>query len=248
MRLQRSALLLLILVGSVPPARADAFLEPVGSAKLIVAGRLETSGRAWDASGKLRPVAAYRKFTLSATAEYGVTDDLTLITRADGGLTRGDGAAQQGALGVGARYALWRGADTIVSAEAFAAAGADADAPPGARDTAFADARLAIGRSFTIAGLGAFATLSAGERVTSGRSEHRLDATLGVRVMESVLLLAQSFNRWSSGGEVRSHKMQGSVVWSVTPAWSVQAGLYATAAGRAQGSQHGGLLAVWRRF
>ena len=247
MRLQRSVWPMLLVAVSAP-AHADAFLEPVGAAKLIVAARFEHSDRAWDASGKLRPVAAYRKFTLSANAEYGVADDLTLVIRADGGFSRGDGDAQTGSLGLGARYALWRGADTIVSAEAFTAAGADADAPPGARSAAFADARLAVGRSFEIAGRQAFATLSAGERVTSGRSERRLDATLGFRLTETVLLLAQSFNRWSSGGERRGHKMQASAVWSVTPVWSIQAGLYASAAGRAQGRQQGGLLAVWRRF
>lgn len=246
--LRRAVLPALILTASAPAARADAFLEPVGSAKLIVTSRFEDSGRAWDASGKLRPVAAYRKFTLSATAEYGVADDLTLMTRADGGFTHGDGGPQHGSLGLGARYALWRRAETIVSAEAFTAAGNDADAPPGARSAAFADARLAIGRSFELAGRDAFATLSAGERLTPGRSEHRLDATLGFRAFANILLLAQSFNRWSSGGERRSHKVQGSAVWSLTPAWSLQAGLYASVAGRGQGRQRGGLLAVWRSF
>src|SRR5665213_2208422 len=68
-----------LVFGSSGDADAAAFLEPAGQGQVIVTTSFTDSANAFDASGRLVPVASYRKFELNAWMDYGLTDWLTLI-------------------------------------------------------------------------------------------------------------------------------------------------------------------------
>ena len=59
--------------------QAGAFLQKPGEGVIIVGGAFTDAVRAYDAIGRLVPVAPWRKFELTTYAEYGVTDWLTAI-------------------------------------------------------------------------------------------------------------------------------------------------------------------------
>jgi hypothetical protein len=93
-----------------------------------------------------------------------------------------------------------------------------------------ADARLLIGRSFTLLGFPAFSSIEIGYRSPGGFGhEIRADATLGIRPMEKVLVLLQTFNISALHAAplypTRSNKIALSAVYDVTPSSiSVQVG------------------------
>jgi hypothetical protein len=68
-----------LVCGSSGGCHAAAFLEPAGQGEVIVTTSFTDSANAFDASGRLVPVASYRKFELTAWMDYGLTDWLTLI-------------------------------------------------------------------------------------------------------------------------------------------------------------------------
>lgn len=59
--------------------RAGAFMQEEGRGQIIISSTFDRSDRFFDASGKLQPLAQYRKFELTTYAEYGLRDWLTLI-------------------------------------------------------------------------------------------------------------------------------------------------------------------------
>ena len=67
------------MVVSAPAALAGAWTLPQGEGQLIATGTFTTGDRAYDARGRLVPVADYRKFELTAYMQYGVFDWLTAI-------------------------------------------------------------------------------------------------------------------------------------------------------------------------
>lgn len=246
-------------------ARADAFLEAPGSGKVIVTGGFESSSAYVDAAGDRQPVAAYRKFTLRARTEYGVSERLTLIGGLEAGAVRTPDASLQGAGAIGTRALMFKRESLVISAVTLVTAGKGLDATAYGTDGANADMRMEAGYSFKALGTDAFATLSAGTLMaTGGGRERRIDATLGARPRADVLVLLQTFSRFTQrpvavaakgrraaalGQEHGSaHKAQASVVWDVLADWSVQAGVFATLLARNERLQRGIFAALWRRF
>ncbi len=265
------AIALACLIGGGRPAHADAFLEQPGSGKIIVTGGFEESSRTIGVDGASQPVAAYRKFTLQARTEYGLSERLTLI----GGIESGSGrTTDQGAQAVGpvqiagamgARALMFRSESITLSSFSLVKAGAGLDAVLYGTQGATADTRLEIGKTFKALGADAFATLSAGALVaTGGGRDRRLDATLGARVRDDLLVLIQVFSRFTdrpvliqqahnrasrlASQHGWSQKAQASVVWDVLANWSVQAGAFATLLARNERMQRGLFAALWRRF
>ena len=67
--------------GPASMARAGAWAQPEGETLVIAAASFADSTRAFDASGKLLPVSAWRKFELGFHVEYGLIERVTLLAR-----------------------------------------------------------------------------------------------------------------------------------------------------------------------
>jgi hypothetical protein len=116
-----------------------------------------------------------------------------------------------------------------------------------------ADARLLIGRSFTIFGFPAFSSLEIGYRSPGGFGhEVRADATMGIRPMEKLLVLLQTFNISAIHAAplypTRSNKIALSAVYAVTQNISVQLGGIIGLPGVNTTTERGVISAVWYRF
>jgi hypothetical protein len=114
------------------------------------------------------------------------------------------------------------------------------------------DARLQYGLPFRLFGFDGFGEAQIGFR-SDGQSggEIRADFTCGVRPIESLLLLAQSFAVVAPGGRsisMASQKFQLSAVYDLTRDISLQIGGLAAVQGVNASAERGVIGAVWYRF
>jgi hypothetical protein len=252
------------LLGFSSLALAGAWTLPQGEAEVIVASTFTSGDRLFDARGRLVPVSDYRKFELTAYGQFGITDWATAIVAPSlravsvdqpyGGDHQGLGYSE-----FGGRLRLARSDASSISVQATARLPGALDknnpAEIGNTDPEF-DARLLLGYSFELGEWDLFIDLQSAYRVRAGPppDEFRADLTIGVRPADRWLLLGQSFNVVSTGAgsgifrATRYHKLQGSVVYELTPDWAVQFGLIATVAGENALRERGMIVGVWRRF
>jgi protein XagA len=250
---------------SADAASAGAWLQPEGQGQIIFNGAVMAAGQRFTRQGRAIRTERFVKQDSGTLVEYGFRRDVTLLLLASQrieGFTLGDSThrVSTNAMGTGARVALWRSDAVAVSAQFAAMTGIERSFP--ALDRRFgprheADARLLAGRGFAIGAAPAFVEAQVGYRWRSGRhvDEARLDLTFGVRPIPRVLLLVQSFNAFALQGEgaaprqrPRQHKLQASAVLDLTDAWSLQAGVFASPAGRSTLKERGAMMGVWRKF
>ncbi len=248
----------------VSAAHAAAWLQPEGQGQIIFSPSVMFATQRFDRRGRARAADRFVKSDTVSQIEYGFRETTTLLARTE---QRVEAHALNGAprrvmtsvIGGGARIALWRQDRFIVSAQGTVQSGLERSIP--ALDRRFgprheADARLQVGYGGEVLGMDAFAAASAGYRWRSGRhaDEARLDLTLGVRPSPRFLLLLQAFNSFAlrrepgAEGRIMQHKVQASAVLDLTDAWSVQAGVFTSVAGRNALRERGITLGVWRRF
>src|SRR6185295_8813489 len=118
------------------------------------------------------------------------------------------------------------------------------------------DMRALFGYSFKIGAWPAFVDLQVAQRnrYDGPPSEFRFDATVGVRFLPQWMLLVQMFNVVSEGAGPPVYpsydysKLQLSVVYDLTPQWSLQFGGFTTYMGRNALQENALLLAAWYRF
>jgi hypothetical protein len=240
-------------------AQGGAWLEPPGEGQVILGGTFSDSLRAYDANGRLAPVSSYKKFELTAYAEYGATDAITLIAAPSvldfRAKPPGQSYAGMGVVEAGGRVKLYEYEEWIFSAQATLREATRArsriflDTGQGLQG----DARLLIGRTFTILGFPAFSSLEIGYRSPGGFGhEVRADATLGVRPVEKILVLLQAFNisavHTTPVYPTRSNKLALSAVYEITPKISVQVGGIVGLPGVNTTTERGVISAVWYRF
>ncbi|MGL4240617.1 MAG: hypothetical protein ACRCTI_05835 [Beijerinckiaceae bacterium] len=246
------------------PGLAGAWLQPEGQGQIIFNPTVMVSGARFDGRGREQKTDRFVKQDSRTLVEYGLAKDVTLVlqlsNRAEGYPIAGDSQRiNTAAIGGGARVALWRSDRMIVSAQVTGSMGYERSLPAldrrfGARSEA--DARLLAGYSFELGGWPAFVEAQAGYRWRSGRfaDEALADVTFGFRPIDRLQILLQSFNAFATQGEdasrrrSRQHKLQLSAVFDVTENWSVQAGLFASVAGRNALREQGVLLGLWRKF
>lgn len=253
-----------ILSSGVVPAKAGAWLQPAGSGQAIMSGTYTASRNGFDASGRRKDIADYRKFEFDAFVEYGLTDAWTLVAQPQlrsVSIGSPDDARHTG-LGYtdfGARVLLWESGRSVVSGQALVRipGSGDADDPAQAGSTeAEVDLRLLYGRSFDLGPWSSFFDAEAAYRARLGglEDQFRFDLTLGTRPRPDILVMAQSFNTFAAKvsrnppNEDREHKVEVSVVWDATPALSLQLGAIATIAGRSTLAERGVVAALWWRF
>jgi protein XagA len=243
---------------------ASAWTLPQGEAEVIVTSTFTSGDRLFDARGRLVPVSDYQKFELTAYGQFGITDWATAIIAPSlravsvdqpyGGDHQGLGYSEFGGL---VRLARTDASSISVQATARLPGALNRDNPAeiGNTDPEF-NARLLLGHSFELGEWDLFIDLQAAYRVRAGPppDEIRADLTLGIRPADRWLLLGQSFNVVSIGSgsgifrATRYHKLQGSVVYELTPDWAVQFGVIATVAGENALRERGVIVGVWRRF
>lgn len=226
-----------------------------GEGQVILKYEDQKADTGFDPRGVEVAIDPRRDQTLSLYGEYGLTDRLTLQTKA--ALTRGhdnfvdyDG---RGPIELGLRYALVhtdRSAVSLYLGAAKDGVGRNAGyAAPGQGDTDL-EARLLAGTSRQWRVTSVFAELQVARLKRSGLAdETRADLTLGVRPTPRWLFLVQSYAGQADSKPVRSRwgKSEISVVRDLGP-WSLQAGWRQAVMGRETPADHGPVLAVWRRF
>ena len=242
------------------PARAGAFTLHEGEGLVIVGGTFSDAVRAYDASGRLVPVGAWRKFNLSAYGEYGLTDWLTLIGEPSWLTFRAKPPSSSftgfGIAETGARARLYEWGANVISMQATVRA-----APGRAFDRQFMDAsrnvqldaRVLYARVIDVFGLPGFINSEIGLR-TSGifGNEVRADLTWGLRPIEPLLLLVQSFTALAPGAHGTAHKLsqkvQMSFVYTLLPGLSFQLGGIAAVRGINSSAERGIVSAIWYKF
>lgn len=246
-------------------AHAGAFVLEPGEAKLFATAFAMSGDQYFDADGDLRKRERFKKRELQLYGEFGLLDGVTLfgagglqrIVARDRGRHVREGVARS-ELGLRARVLQRDG--WIVSVQGsglIAGAKGKGDIAVIGETDDQADLRLLAARSFEIAGKPAFLDLAAGYRARSGdpADEARLEATLGVRPVEPLLLMAQSFStiglsRWRGPYRLkqRIHKLQAAAMYDVSTSVSLVAAGFFTPAGRDALEETGATLGVAFRY
>lgn len=270
------------LFSGVPVAQAGAWLFPKGAGQLILSTGFADARNAYDATGRLVATPPYRKFEARAYLEHGLTDWLTFIGEADAMSFRGAPAPYDplelliaqakaglplyappprglkyeglGLGGAGARLRLFETGDYVFSAEArLRGASAQARRFLDMRDPVQVDARLLVGRSFSLFDMPGFLDTQLGYRSRGQNGdEFRFDLTAGLRPLDHLLLMAQSYSAIAPRGRftpaLAQQKFQLSAVYDVAPSVSVQVGGVAAPGGVNAPAERGVISAIWWRY
>ncbi|HEX3674653.1 MAG TPA: hypothetical protein VHU87_10300 [Rhizomicrobium sp.] len=259
--MRRALVLLAVLAAS--PAQAGAWTENEGGAQVIIGATYSGAGTSFDSSGGKTKPAAFQKVWSSIWAEYGWTDDLTLIlspeyawakTRdASGFETR----ASDFAYGGGVRYRIADSFGTLSVQATVKSAGAfDMSVAVDKQSGEQAELRLLYGTNFSLFDRDGFIDVEAGERWIAGArpNETPIDITLGYHVLSDGMALVQSFNVIAGGDArppytyYRSHKLEFSWVSDLGHGVSMQSGTYFSPAGQNSLDELGAQVALWVKF
>jgi hypothetical protein len=260
-RLAYVAIAMLALAAAAPCAEAGAWTETAGHGQLIVGATMTSGDRGFLANGRLAAAPPYRKTEIAAYAEYGLTDWLTAVVVPDFLAITAAGAGYDGPgqSGAGIRARIWQAAATVLSIQATVYQ----PGPRRRRNTAqlgYADAetdwRLLVGQSFTLGRWQGFTDMELSWRTRAGApaDEVHLDMTLGIRPLPRLTAMVQAFTVVTAGPARppflpgRWTKLQASLVYDLTPDWSVQLGALTTVLGANALREHGFVAAVWHRF
>ncbi len=249
------------------PLKAGAFLLEAGTGQIIISTRFEQSDRYFDRAGKLMPVRDYRKFEFQVWMEYGLTDDITLIfapsmshlsssmpptpVQAELKVQNTYGHAE-----AGARMRLHQSEAGVFSVQATVRIGEKIHgmaAPLVRQEANELDLRILYGRKFSLGKFSGYLDAQTGYRFRAGLGdEWRTDLTLGIAIYRNWTVLLQNFNlvaqKTARDPAKRSHKLQTSLVYTFSPQWSFQAGVFTTVAARNARQDSGVIAAVWRKF
>jgi hypothetical protein len=262
--LKRSIAFVLGLLSGPSAALAGAWTLPEGTGQVIATATASTSTSIFDGAGAVTSAQRYNKDELNILAEYGLTNQFTVIFQP--GLQHVDIApptsAERTGLGytdIGGRYQFLQSNEWVLSGQAVLQIPGTTDrsnpAAIGYTDVQF-DIRALLGHSFMIGAMPAFIDLEVAQRQRGdgAPNEFRADGTFGVQVSPRWTLLAQSFNVISEGqvspifGSYEYFKLQLSAVYALTATWSLQGGGYTAYAGRNALQESGAVLGVGHRF
>ncbi|MDT0576105.1 hypothetical protein RM533_07880 [Croceicoccus sp. F390] len=253
------AIAVVLALAGTASAHADPFLRAKGEGRIIASGVFTDSARGFDDDGNVSDNADYDQDQVYVLAEYGVSDDLTVIlspSYRSVSIENDDDIDGLGYTEVGARYRLAHGQDWLVSTQALLRI------PGAGRQESFAqigststDIDLRLGAAY--AAKAWFGSAEGGYRLRSGDlpNEFHADFSAGTNLTNRFMLLATLANTFSDGpGEniVNQSYRYGdayvSGVFAVTDRISVQAGYTATIYGKNALRQRGPLVGVWIHF
>ncbi|MGH6834415.1 MAG: hypothetical protein ACREC9_02480 [Methylocella sp.] len=251
------------LIGAgIEAAWGGAWLLPPGDGQVIADTFFSESTYAFDAHGHLVPVPSYKKFELGTYIEYGLTNWLTLVASPSYDRIRNPPPGQSynglGESEIAARVGLYRTDTSVLSFQAGlrspGGSFADSLGPFELRRAASLDIRGLAGRNVAVAGMEGFVDVQGAYRFYAAGQpgEWRIDLTMGLRPLPRLLVMLQSFTSIVNGslqfGHVSWTKLQPSLVYDITPQWSVQIGGFVTVAGINAGRELGPTAGVWYRF
>lgn len=241
-------------------ASAGAWTLPQGDAQIIANATWSQAADGFADSGKPVTPLTYAKLWTSTTAEYGLTDDLTLNLEGDyaraqtgNGVTSVQHAADF-AYGGGLRYRILDDFGILSAQATYKSAGAF-DLSVSANDVGGqqADFRLLWGTNFKLLNRDGFFDVEAGERWLSGArpNETPVDLTIGIHVTPHNMALIQNFNIIAGGdakppfGYYRVHKIALSWVTGPWHGLSLQTGAFVSPAGQNSLVETGAFAAIW---
>lgn len=251
-----------LVAGSVMagPVYAGAWNQPKGQGQVIVKYEPVRASDRFDANGNSQPIPDERRdHVLSVWSEYGLSDRVTLLAKADWQDTD-DGFNQDSGIGpleIGGRWQALDSHGWKLSVQgSYISLPQGRSASWGAQTTGKseheADIRVLAGRNFTRRRASGFYELQVGHRWRDNMaSEIRAEGTLGVHIRQNYTAMAQFYagkaDRESGAGGARWLTLEAGVVrhWDD---WSAQLGWRATQAGRNVPAGDGPIVALWRRF
>ncbi|MBL8589047.1 MAG: hypothetical protein JNK46_11010 [Methylobacteriaceae bacterium] len=252
----RGACLVFVLLAGVVEGQAGAFNPSAGKGLAIVTSSFAAAPTYRDGAGRALRAPAYDKFEAVLHLEYGVPDWLAAIARPRIVATRlaAPLTARDSGLGVtelGAQAQLLRSERFVLAAQALARLPGGARSPLHDR-AGGGEARLMAGATFDLAGRPGFAEAHvAWRRRDGGRLDEALiETTLGVRPFAPTLVMLQSFTTLELNGarRGRSTKLQASIVYDFSAAWSMSLAAFATAHAQRAPLERGVVIGLWRRF
>jgi hypothetical protein len=247
----------------VTRAQAGAWTEPAGHAQFILGTTYSNAGTSYDSAGAAKLPASFQKSWSSIWAEYGVTNNLTLILSPEYAWARTRDAAgfesraRDFAYGGGLRYRLLSKFGTLSLQATVKSAGAfDMSVAVGGKSGQQAELRLLYGTNFKIGRFTGFADFEAGERWVAGArpNETPIDITVGLHLTRRGMVMFQSFNVIAGGDArfpysyYRSHKLELSWVSELGHGISVQSGVYFSPAGQNALDEKGAQLSLWLKL
>lgn len=231
---------------------------------LLIAGvTASRAGRSFDDTGNPSSKLKFKKLFVQNWTEYGLTDAVTLfvspeyVVASTGMEGEGGAVTHTNAVEAGARILLLTRIGMLsIQGSAKTAGAFDMSFSAGKEYGRQVELRLLYGRSFHVFGARGFFDVQAAKRwIQPPRpNEYALDATLGMYLRSSTLLMLQNFNLMSDGDApfpykpYRLHKLEFSVVERLTPRWSLQFGAFYSVAGRNIVQEQGLVTAIWYRF
>jgi hypothetical protein len=240
-------------------AYADPFVQEAGQGRIIITGLHTESSKGFGNDGKIIDIPDYHQDQVYFQAEYGLTNDLTLLLTPSYQGVDVNGTDKTTGLGytdIGARYRIAHGDNWIISVQGLARIPgkkrADRAAQIGRTDAEY-DMRAGVGYSFG----SSFISLEGGYRLRAGDppNEFHADFTFGTQLAPRLSLMASSYNSFSDGRGVnifnqsyRYNDVYPSLVYELTKNFSVQAGYFATISGRNALRQRGPTLGLWVKF
>ena len=248
----------------VGAARAGAFNLPEGDGIAIVDMTFSQGDRYFNGLGKLAPASLYRRGDASAYVEYGITDRLMAVGRADLTAIGIDGTPGARYLGIGpseagAQWRLLAYGPSVFAVQATFRLPASTDTRNlalGGATSHGADLRGLFGLSFALGPFPAFVDAQSAYRIrdSGAPDEIHTDLTLGVHARDDLMILLQLFDTHSVGDgtpwfphESLTH-VETAVVYDIDQVWSVELGIYTTVRGRRSLRESGVQSAVWYRF
>jgi hypothetical protein len=245
------------------PSHAGAWTLPEGQTQIITNITYSGASHSFTDSGAPTAATTFEKLWSSICAQYGLTDDLTLVVQpeyARAATAVGLGPAMHAsdfAIGAGARYRLLDSFGVLSVQATIRSAGVfnmsvSADHTTGRE----AELRLLYGTNFSLFGHSGFADAEAGERFITGArpNETPIDLTLGIHITQHNVLMLQSFNIIAGGGAkppytyYRAHKLALSTVSGPWHGLSLQTGAFISPMGQNSLVETGVFAAIWAQF
>jgi protein XagA len=245
-------------------ASAGAWTMTEGETQIISNVTMSHALWSYGNSGSPMIPLTYAKLWTSTTAEYGLTDDITLNVEGDyasaqtGASTSSLQHASDFAYGGGVRYRLLNSDFGVLSAQATYKSAGAFDLSVSANDVGGqqAEFRLLYGTNFMLFGHDGFVDIEAGERWLSGArpNETPIDITAGIHLGHHNMLMLQNFNIIAGGdarppfGYYRIHKLAVSLVTGPWHHLSFQSGAFFSPAGQNSLVETGVFAAIWADF
>ena len=250
------------LILSIAPALAGAWTQPKHTWFTITSFDVASAGKGYGATSRANAPVKFSKFYVKDFIEYGLNDRITLFGVTDYVLANATWAdetpvrARDASFEGGARFRVTDRIGVLSVQSSYKQAGPfDLSNSVGLDPARIVEFRMLYGTSFKLWDRDGFADVEAAQRwITHPRPDETvLDLTAGLWLGKRTMAMLQNFNVVSGGDAefpytyFRTHKIELSLVRSLSQRWSVQLGGFISPAGQNSLVEKGASLALWIR-